>query len=173
MQDVPREALISAVRTAKDNEAQILKIKLLYSMGLITEDEALNTYEQILRETDSLQRVSSTATEHVLELSPPKLRPPTDAMNVAEAELRVLAADVQRDPQSKTIAREIARVNAQELAPAAASWYSASVGHVGAIKEGNPLLCSGKARVVSLGPRSLGVAAASVTVEPTMGKAVQ
>jgi hypothetical protein len=173
MQDVPREALITAVRTAKDNEAQILKIKLLYSMGLITEDEALNTYEQILRDTDSLQRLSSTATEHVLEMSPPKLRPPSDAMNVAHAELRALAADLERDPTSRQIAREIARVNAQELAPAAASWYAASVGQVGAIKEGNPLLCSGNARVESLGPRGLGVAAAGVTVDPMIGKPVQ
>lgn len=173
MQAIPREALISAVATAKNNEARILKIKLLYSMDLISEDEALNTYEQILRDTDSAQRVSNTAMEHVLELSPPKLRPPTDAMNVAEAELRTLAADLEQDPTNKVIAREIARVNALELAPAAESWYSTSVGEIGSIKEGNPLLCSGKARIESLGPRGLGVGAASVTVDPIIGETVQ
>lgn len=166
MQDVPREALIASVNRAKQNESQILKIKLLLSMNLITEDDALNTYEEILRDTESLQNTATIATEHVLEMSPPRLLQPSQQMSLALTELKALGVDLKKDPKSRTIAREIARVNAEELSPAATAWYSASVGKMDALKQGDPLLCSGKARIESLGPRNMGISAASVTIDP-------
>ena len=155
-----------SVKTASNNETQILKIKLLLSMNLISEDEALNAYEEILRATETLKITANEAREHILELGPPRLLEPTNEMNVALVELRALAADLKKDPKNKTIAREIARVNAEELGPASAAWYTASVGQMDAIKVGDPLLCTGSARIESLGPRNMGVAVASVTVEP-------
>jgi len=165
MQDVPREALIASVNRAKQNESQILKIKLLLSMNLITEDEALNTYEQILRDTESLQNTATLATEHILEMSPPRLLQPSEQMSLAQTELKELSADQKDEPYNRIITREIARVNAEELSPAATAWYSASVGKMDALKQGDPVLCSGKARIVSLGPRNMGVSAASVTID--------
>jgi hypothetical protein len=166
MQDVPRDALIASVNRAKQNESQILKIKLLLSMNLITEDDALNTYEGILRETESLQNTATIATEHILEMSPPRLLEPSEQMSLALTELKALAADQQDEPYNRIITREIARVNAEELSPAATAWYSASVGKMDALKQGDPLLCSGNARIASLGPRNMGVSAASVTIDP-------
>ena len=166
MQDVPREALIASVNRARQNESQILKIKLLLSKNLITEDEALNKYEEILRETESLQSTATIATEHIVEMGPPRLLQPSEQMSLALTELKELAVDLRRDPKSRTIAREIARVNAEELSPAAAAWYAASVGKMDAIKQGDPLLCSGKARIKSLGPRNMGITAASVMIDP-------
>jgi len=165
MQDVPREALIASVNRAKQNESQILKIKLLLSMNLITEDQALNTYEQILRDTESLQNTATLATEHILEMSPPRLLQPSEQMSLAQTELKELSADQKDEPYNRIITREIARVNAEELSPAATAWYSASVGKMDALKQGDPVLCSGKARIVSLGPRNMGVSAASVTID--------
>ncbi len=169
MQDVPREALIASVNRAKQNESQILKIKLLLSMDLMTEDDALNTYEEILRDTESLQNTATIATEHILEMSPPRLLQPSEQMSLALTELKALAADQNDEPYNRIITREIARVNAEELGPAATAWYSASVGKMDALKQGDPALCSGKARIVSLGPRNMGVSAASVTIDPKFG----
>jgi hypothetical protein len=164
MQQVPRVALIDAVNEGKSIEAELLQLKLKLNMKLVTEDQAVDTYAKLLERIQKVQQITNVAGKHVRELGPPRMLQVPNEMVVGLTELSVLAAELKRDPKSKATSREMARVNGEQIRPAAQEWYERSVGVTGVVSGGHDISCDGGARVESIGPNNLGVSAASVEI---------
>jgi hypothetical protein len=165
MFEPPRVALVRAVQEGRQITSDILVLHLRVGSGYITQDEAVTEYERLLRRVETVQGLAATAQAAVRELSPPTLGALPDDMMLGLAELRTLAAELRRDPTSRTISTEIARVSAEKIGPAAEKWYSTGTGSIGVLTE-DTTGCLSTKRVISLGPSNLGVIAAGVEMPP-------
>lgn len=166
MYEPPRVALMRAVSEGKQIAAEILRLQLRVAAGFITEDEAVSKYEVLLRRVDAVRGLAEQAQGAVRELSPPTLPPVPDDMSLGLAELRTLAAELRRDPTSRAISTEMARVSGEKIQPAAEEWYASSTGTIGVITAdgAGPSTCGKVKRVVLLGRAGMGVGAAAVAM---------
>ncbi len=167
MYEAPRVALIRAVEEGKNIAAQILQLQLRVGAKYISEDYAVAEYEKLLRRVETVKGLAERAQAAMMELAPPVLPPLPADVTRGLAELRVLAAELRRDPTSKEIGREMARVSGTLIMPSATTWYSQATGPVGVVDvETGGTGCLTAKRVISTGAGNLGVSAAGVDMLP-------
>jgi hypothetical protein len=166
MYQVPRVALTQAVDQGKQVAADILQLQLRVSKQYISEDAAVDEYQTLLRRVEAIRGLAEQAQAAMFELSPPNMQPLPEAMTLGLAELRALDADLRSQAGDKRkVNTEIARVNGEQIMPAAAAWFTQSVGEIGAVDApGSGNQCLDSKRVVTLGPHGRGVAAAAITM---------
>ncbi len=166
MYQVPRVALTQAVDQGKQVAADILQLQLRVSKQYISEDAAVDEYQTLLRRVEAIRGLAEQAQAAMFELSPPNMQPLPEAMTLGLAELRALDADLRsRAGDKHKVNTEIARVNGEQIMPAATAWYTQSVGQLGAVDApGSGAGCLDSKRIVTLGPNGRGVAAAAITM---------
>lgn len=163
MYEAPRVALVRAVEEGKSIAAQILQLQLRVGAKYISEDYAVAEYEKLLRRVETIKGLAERAQAAMMELAPPAFPPLPADITRGLAELRVLAAELQRDPTSKEVGREMARISGTLIMPSAAAWYSQAVGPVGVVDaDVGGTGCLTAKRIIATGAGHLGVAAAGV-----------
>jgi hypothetical protein len=166
MYQVPRVALIQAVEQGKQAAADILQLQMRVSLNYISEDEAVDKYQILLQRVEAIRGLAEQAQAAMFELSPPNIQPLPEGMTLGLAELRALDADLRSSTGDKQkVNAEIARINGEQIMPAAAAWYAQSVGKFGAVDvDSSGTKCLSEKRIVTLGPSGRGVSAAAITM---------
>ena len=163
MFEAPRIALIRAVEEGRNIAAQILHLQLRVGAKYISEDYAVAEYEKLLRRVETIKGLAEQAQAAMLELAPPMMPPLPADVTRGLAELRVLAAELRRDPTSKEVSREMARINGTLIMPSAEAWYSQATGSIGVVDvDDGGTDCLTAKRIISTGAGHLGVNAAGV-----------